>query len=267
MSSVVTPNEMQQKAIDILKGQVMLLAGPGTGKTFTVIHRIEKMLADGVEPSSILCLTYSDAAANEMRQRLIKKMGVVASSVDIYTYHSFCNDIIKTYPSQFDLSVGVRVITETEKIALMKESIDKVKPQYFAPPRGDRYYFTKSFVGHIEKLKSKRITKEDYLNSIIQNAVQLTTYHGSKGREFEFVYLPNLISKGYYTTEQIKEIVDNVDNNPRIQEIINATTIDKEGNQVFAYKGNTISDFINGKELKPQPIILCYKRGNRYIKQ
>ena len=58
MSSVaITPNEMQQKAIDILKGQVMLLAGPGTGKTFTVIHRIEKMLNDGIDPSSILCLT------------------------------------------------------------------------------------------------------------------------------------------------------------------------------------------------------------------
>ena len=39
---VIKPNEMQQKALDILKGQVMLLAGPGTGKTFTVIHRIEK---------------------------------------------------------------------------------------------------------------------------------------------------------------------------------------------------------------------------------
>ena len=93
MGAVITPNEMQQKAIDILKGQVMLLAGPGTGKTFTVIHRIEKMLAEGIKPSSILCLTFSDAAANEMRQRLIKKMGVIASSVDIYTYHSFCNDL------------------------------------------------------------------------------------------------------------------------------------------------------------------------------
>ena len=94
---VIKPNARQQEAIDVLNGSVMLLAGPGTGKTFTVIQRIEKMLADGVEPSSILCLTFSDAAANEMRQRLIKKMGVLASSVDIYTYHSFCNDLIKIF--------------------------------------------------------------------------------------------------------------------------------------------------------------------------
>ena len=110
-SKPIVPNSKQSECINNTKnGQYLVLAGPGTGKTFTVIHKIEKMLSDGVEPSSILCLTYSDAAANEMRQRLIKKMGVVASSVDIYTYHSFCNDIIKAYPAQFDLSVGVRVI-------------------------------------------------------------------------------------------------------------------------------------------------------------
>ena len=51
LKPVIKPNVRQQEAIDILNGSVMLLAGPGTGKTFTVIQRIEKMLADGVEPS------------------------------------------------------------------------------------------------------------------------------------------------------------------------------------------------------------------------
>lgn len=65
-----------------------------------------------------------------------------------------------------------------------------------------------------------------------------------------------LSRRGYYTTSQIKEIVDNIDSNPKILKIINAKTIDKEGNQVFAYKGNIISDFINGKELKPRQAFL-----------
>ena len=163
---VIKPNEKQQEAIDILKGQVMLLAGPGTGKTFTVINRIEKMLSDGVEPSSILCLTFSDAAASEMRQRLIKKMGVKASSVDIYTYHSFCNDIIKEYPSQFEMNGDVRLITDTEKITLMKECIDEAKLEYFVPARADKYFNTKNFISYVEKLKTKRISKEDYLDCL-----------------------------------------------------------------------------------------------------
>lgn len=165
----ICPNAMQQKAIDILKGQVMLLAGPGTGKTFTVIHRIEKMLAEGIEPSSILCLTFSDAAANEMRQRLIKKMGVIASSVDIYTYHSFCNEIIKNYPAQFELAQGVKLITDNEKIEFMQASIDEAKLEFFVPTRADKYFYTKNFISYIESIKSKRINKDDYFTCLKTN--------------------------------------------------------------------------------------------------
>ena len=165
----ITPNAKQQEAIDNLKGQIMLLAGPGTGKTFTIIQRIEKMLAQGIEPSSILCLTFSDAAATEMKQRLTKKMGILASSVDIYTYHSFCNDIIKLYPQQFSLGVGVRLITGTEKIKIMKDCIDEANLQFFIPSKADRYHFAKDFINYVEKLKSQRVSKEEYLKNIDTN--------------------------------------------------------------------------------------------------
>ena len=152
----ITPNEQQQKAIDALTGPVMLLAGPGTGKTFTVINRIEKMLSKGINPSSILCLTFSNAAANEMHRRLIKKMGVKASGVDIYTFHSFCGDIIKMYPSQFEMTAGVRLIKDAEEIKLIKECIDEADLKVFVPGRGDKYYFADKFISCIKKLKTKR---------------------------------------------------------------------------------------------------------------
>lgn len=167
--TTIKPNARQQEAIDTLKGQIMLLAGPGTGKTFTVINRIEKMLTDGINPSSILCLTFSDAAATEMRQRLIKKMGVIATQVDVYTYHSFCNDIIKQYPEQFSLSSGVSLIDDTQKLELIKQTIDKVNPQYFIPNRGNKYQLAKSFIEHVAHLKSLRISKEEYLKCIETN--------------------------------------------------------------------------------------------------
>lgn len=165
----ITPNEKQQKAIDTINGAVMLLAGPGTGKTFTVIQRIEKMISQGIEPSEILCLTFSDAAASEMHQRLIKKMGVIASRVEIYTYHSFCNEIIKTYPSQFEMSANVRLIKDTEKFKLMRECIDQAKLEHFIPAKGDKYFFTKNFITYVEKLKSQRMNKEKYMNFIESN--------------------------------------------------------------------------------------------------
>ena len=206
---VIKPNGKQQEAIDILKGQIMLLAGPGTGKTFTVINRIEKMLADGVEPSSILCLTFSDAAASEMRQRLIKNMGVKASSVDIYTYHSFCNDIIKEYPSQFEMSGDVRLITDTEKITLMKECIDEAKLEYFVPARADKYFNTKNFISYVEKLKTKRVTKEEYLDCINTNPSLMPRFKELESEIYEREQAGKTQNKGRYA--ELEKIKTNIE--------------------------------------------------------
>lgn len=234
----LTPNEQQQKAIDILDGSVMLLAGPGTGKTFTVIQRIERMLEKGIEPSSILCLTFSDAAANEMRQRLIKKMGVVASNVDIYTYHSFCNDIIKTYPSQFEMAVGVRLIKDTEKIKLMRECIDEADLKIFKPERGDRYFFTKDFISHIEKLKSKRLNKEQYMDFINTNPTLMPKYLALKAEIAEREARGEMRNKGRY--DDVTKIEKNIDKARELWTIYELYT-DK------MYKNNLIdfSDMIN----------------------
>lgn len=205
MKNIIKPNSKQQQAIDILNGQVMLLAGPGTGKTFTVIHRIEKMLADGVEPSSILCLTFSDAAASEMRQRLIKKMGVVASAVDIYTYHSFCNDLIKTYPDKFEMTSGVKLITDAEKISIMKECIDDANLEFFVPSRADRYFFTKNFISYVEKLKTQRVSKEEYMACIDTNPVLMPRYKELESEIYEREQAGNTKNKTRYNElEKIK---------------------------------------------------------------
>ena len=205
VKNIIKPNSKQQQAIDILNGQVMLLAGPGTGKTFTVIHRIEKMLADGVEPSSILCLTFSDAAASEMRQRLIKKMGVVASAVDIYTYHSFCNDLIKTYPDKFEMTSGVKLITDAEKISIMKECIDDANLEFFVPSRADRYFFTKNFISYVEKLKTQRVSKDEYMACIDTNPMLMPRYKELESEIYEREQAGNIKNKTRYNElEKIK---------------------------------------------------------------
>ncbi len=96
-------------------------------------------------------------------------MGVIASSVDIYTYHSFCNDIIKQNPMQFEMSANVKLISDTLKQELMKETIDEAKLEHFVAQRGDRYHFAKDFVNHIQKVKSLRMDKETYLSFIEAN--------------------------------------------------------------------------------------------------
>lgn len=226
--NIIKPNSKQQQAIDILNGQVMLLAGPGTGKTFTVIHRIEKMLADGVEPSSILCLTFSDAAASEMRQRLIKKMGVVASAVDIYTYHSFCNDLIKTYPDKFEMTSGVKLITDAEKISIMKECIDDANLKFFVPSRADRYFFTKNFISYVEKLKTQRVSKDEYMACIDTNPMLMPRYKELESEIYEREQAGNTKNKTRYNElEKIKTNIEKAKELWTLFELYSAKMINK----------------------------------------
>ena len=125
----ITPNKMQQKAIDILKGQIMLIAGPGTGKTFTIIERIKNMLNQGIAPEKILCLTFTDAAANEMKRRIENDLNIISCGVQIYTYHGFCCSVIDEFPEEFEIPSNYKVIPDAVSKAFIKECIDELKPK------------------------------------------------------------------------------------------------------------------------------------------
>lgn len=117
-------NTEQRKAVDTIEGPVMVIAGPGTGKTQILAARIGKILLEtDVSPQNILCLTYTDAGAIAMRRRLLLFIGADAYKVNIYTFHSFCNDIIQENLSLFEKN-ALNPISELQKIELYKELID-----------------------------------------------------------------------------------------------------------------------------------------------
>lgn len=162
----ITPNDKQNKCINTIDGPVMVLAGPGTGKTFTIIQRIKHMLELGIIPSSILCLTYSEAAANEMKARLVKEIGTIASSVTVNTYHAFCNEIIKQYPNEFELLDGVGLVDEITKQSIMKEVLQEFKPQFYQTKWGDSLYFIPELLKAVDEIKSNQVTKDEYFNTL-----------------------------------------------------------------------------------------------------
>src|ERR1044071_8373750 len=96
-------NEQQQEAVDTIYGPVMVIAGPGTGKTEVLSMRIANLLRSEaqVQPQEILCLTYTDEATNSMRRRLVQIIGPAAHKVNIHTFHGFCNGIIQSNPEYF----------------------------------------------------------------------------------------------------------------------------------------------------------------------
>jgi len=97
-------NPSQKKAVDCTEGPVMVIAGPGTGKTQILATRIANLLLKNpILPSNILCLTYTDAGVIAMKKRLSEMIGPESYDIGIFTYHAFCNKVISDHSQEFNL--------------------------------------------------------------------------------------------------------------------------------------------------------------------
>ncbi len=164
-------NDQQKTAVDAIEGPVMVIAGPGTGKTQILACRIGNiLLKTDVNPENILCLTFTDAGVIAMRKRLLQFIGPDAYKVNINTYHSFCNEIIQDNLSLFDKTY-LDPISELEQIELMKELIDGFKKgNPLKRYRGDVYFETKSLLSLFSTMKKEGWTPQ-FLNEAIDRYI------------------------------------------------------------------------------------------------
>jgi DNA helicase II / ATP-dependent DNA helicase PcrA len=175
-------NEGQRQAVDRIEGPVMVIAGPGTGKTQILAARIGKILLDtDASPSNILCLTYTDAGALAMRRRLLQFIGSDAYKVNIYTFHAFCNDIIQENLSIFNKQ-ELDPVSELEKIELMKKLIDAFPKDHPLKRYGtDAYFESDNLLTLFSNMKQEGWTPEYILKCIDEYLTDLPN------RE-EFIY-------------------------------------------------------------------------------
>lgn len=125
----MNPTKSQQKAIDSNAKAMLLVAGAGSGKTATLIARIKRLVAENVSPSSILCLTFTKKAANEIKERLAKQIGEsAAKKIWIGTFHAISYRILSQWGSkigyQTDSGRAITVITPEESAVLLREIIN-----------------------------------------------------------------------------------------------------------------------------------------------
>ncbi len=91
-------NKEQREAVEYLDGPLLVLAGPGTGKTQLLSAKVAYILENtDTNPENILCLTFTESGASNMRERLGSMVGKAASSVNIFTYHAFGSNILERY--------------------------------------------------------------------------------------------------------------------------------------------------------------------------
>jgi DNA helicase II / ATP-dependent DNA helicase PcrA len=128
-------NPEQKKAVDTIDGPVFVMAGPGTGKTQILTLRIANILkeAPGVEPENILALTFTNTASYNMRERLSGLVGgELAHRVQINTFHSFAEEMIRANSDFFPRLFGARLVGDIERIELLEELLTEMNSKYFS---------------------------------------------------------------------------------------------------------------------------------------
>jgi DNA helicase-2/ATP-dependent DNA helicase PcrA len=167
LSALEKLNENQLKAVNQTEGPVLVIAGPGTGKTQILAARIGNiLLKTDTLAHNILCLTYTDAGAVAMRKRLFEFIGPEAYRVNIYTFHAFCNDIIQENLDYFG-KLELEAISDLERMELFRKLVDSFGSNHpLKRFRGDVYYE----VSRLQNLFSV-MKREDWSAAFIQKKI------------------------------------------------------------------------------------------------
>ncbi len=155
-------NAEQKQAVDTIEGPVIVIAGPGTGKTQILTLRIANILRKtDTPPEAILALTFTESAAATCRRRLVDIVGANGYRVQIHTFHGYANEIIQRFPDSFPRIVGSRALTNIERISLLQELID-VTPLTILRPFGNIYFYVPALSQKISELKRENISPFSY---------------------------------------------------------------------------------------------------------
>lgn len=169
-------NSAQKEAVDTIQGPVMVIAGPGTGKTQILTLRIANILLQtDARPEEILALTFTESGAKAMRKRLHRYIGAESYAVAIHTFHGFAEQLIRSYPDAYQRVVGGRPATDLDKVAIIEDIVHTGDIRRLRP-MGDPSYYVPHIIRTIASLKKEYITpdafaaliqrQEDELNGI-----------------------------------------------------------------------------------------------------
>ncbi len=169
-------NAKQRAAVDAIEGPVLVVAGPGSGKTQILALRVGNILEQtDVLPSNILCLTFTDSAATNMRERLTELIGRDAYRVAIHTFHNFGVEIIDRYPEYFfnnavfspaDELIQVEVLSGLLEAAEYDNPLKKEHPE-------QGYTYLHSIRTAISHLKKAGLSPAEFRSALEANRAAL----------------------------------------------------------------------------------------------
>jgi len=151
-------NPVQREAVQHTDGPLLIFAGAGSGKTRVLTHRVAYLLAEkGVSPYQILAVTFTNKAAQEMRERIVHLVGEESRSIWIGTFHATCARILRESGDKIGLDRDFLIYDDGDQMTLVRECLAQLNldDEKFAP---------RAVLSLISRAKERLITPEDYPN-------------------------------------------------------------------------------------------------------
>ena len=154
-------NPAQQEAVEATGGPVLVLAGPGSGKTRVLTHRVAYLVRErGVEPWRIMAVTFTNKAAGEMRARLARLIGAQLDRLTIGTFHAICVRVLRREHEAANVVRNFVIFDDSDQLAVTRQALKELNLD-------DKRYRPRAMLNAISKAKNELIRPDDY---------QATTY-------------------------------------------------------------------------------------------
>lgn len=128
-------NPKQKEAVLSTEGPILILAGPGSGKTKTLTARVSHLLSRGIAPENILAVTFTNRAAGEMLDRIKKIVGDKGNLLNLGTFHSVAAKILRAYAVPLGYTRNFSIFDDDDSLSLIKEIMkeEEINPKQFSP--------------------------------------------------------------------------------------------------------------------------------------
>ncbi len=155
-TSPVDLDEFQRSVVDHPGGPLLVLAGPGTGKTTTLVEAIvDRIERRGASPESVLALTFSRKAAEQLRDRVTARLGRTMATTLSSTFHSFAYGLVRRYSTADLYAAPLRLLSAPEQDVILQELLDGSRASHMWPPALDQAVATRGFASEVQAVLAR----------------------------------------------------------------------------------------------------------------
>ncbi len=281
-------NESQKQAVQQVDGPIMILAGAGSGKTRTLVARIQYLLEEkNISPYQILAVTFSNKAAREMRERLASSTSFNIGTLQVTTFHSFCAKVLRAESSYLGLSKNFTIYDDSETNSIIKAILNKrgisqkeISPfmisEFIDEVKNLGYFQGTSNTEEFSQFKSETL----YWDIFLEYESEL---HRSNAVDFGglitgvinlFHNYPEVLEK--YQNKFKYVLVDEYQDTNRAQfhlitsiaqKLKNITVVGDEDQSIYSWRGADIRNILDFEQIYPEAKIIKLEQNYRSSKK